>query len=105
MNEKAVETLVQAALRAHKQIKGYLHGIGGGECALGILHLADHNGNRQAALWCRAGPVNSPGYISWATHLENWDIDRTEEARILRANDEQGLDFLTIARKCGVPHE
>ena len=98
MNEKAREALVAAALRGHPQVRGYLHfGLQqGSDCALGVLHIAHHAGNREAALkcWIAAKGCTPP-------FGPTWEIGPEERSEIIYANDSLRWDFLTIARKCG----
>ena len=94
MNDLARGALVAAALRGHKQIQCSLHDHDeGGECALGVIHLAAHGGNREQALLCQRQ----------ADCAHMWgDLSAREGEDIARANDLKGWDFLTIARKIGV---
>ena len=93
MNDEAREILVAAALRGHRQVRGKLHDSAAaeGECALGVLHLAAHQGERNHALACCNG-----GEV-----LTMYDISHDEMSQILQMNDHDGADFLTIARKVG----
>lgn len=92
MNDEAREILVAAALRGHRQVRGTLHDSAAaeGECALGVLHLAAHQGERNHALTCTGNEV-----------LAKYDISHDEMSQILKMNDHDGADFLTIAREAG----
>ncbi len=99
MNDEAREVLVAAALRGHKQARGALHDVPEGECALGVLHLAVHP-TRDRAMVCAA---------LGGGHCEEMErrfaIGYFEAMAIASANDEEGWDFLTIARKIGVKED
>ena len=97
MNEKARDALVAAALRGHSQVRGALHAdlAHDGDCALGVLHIAHHGGNRLAAVACWAGGRGCSPAFGRA-----WGICAEEHNEIIHANDNLGWDFLTIARKC-----
>lgn len=100
MNEQAREALAAAALRGHRQIVGTLHDSEKeGDCALGILHLASHNGDRKATITCSR--VSYMGHPFNSFFPAQSVKDRNKAIRkIAYANDILGWDFLTIARKC-----
>ena len=86
MNDNARAVLIDAAMRGVKQIKGWYHDDAGGRCAIGVL--------------CEAAGTDwgcIPGSL--------FDLSLDEAVQIMRANDDLGWDFLTIARKIGVPEE
>ena len=94
MNDKAREVLVAAALRGHKQVQGDMH-LNKGECAIGVLHLAYHN-TRVGAVRC---------WLHGRMGLHDWEaqygLDSDGMMEVIRRNDQDGWDFLTIARKVG----
>ena len=97
MNERAREVLVQAGLRGITQIRGQRHDYRGGACALGVLHLPLHDWNADEAMKCYADGVSVP---CWADRVAaEYDLSQELEDAIVRANDDHGWDFLTIARK------
>ena len=105
MNDEAREVLVAAGLRGHEQAQGRLHSrVREADCALGVLHLTMHQ-NRREALAC-----SSLGILGWSamqdpcldTLLQRYAITSQDEHEIIRRNDEDGWDFLTIARKVGL---
>lgn len=87
MNDRAREALVAAALKGTKQIRGSLQDFTGGVCALGVFFS------------CLPNTFSAP----WS-EMEAWaDLEPGEDTEIARRNDLDGWDFLTIARKVGVP--
>ena len=99
MNDRAREALIAAALSGVKQIKGRVHDGQGGHCALGVLHLAVHGGNELLALKCH------PTLCGFEHFGAFFELDQCEQTEIIQRNDTDGWDFLTIARKIGVPEE
>ena len=99
MNDRAREALIAAALNGVKQITGRMHDGQGGHCALGVLHLASHHGDEHETLCCH------PDRCNFRLFSATYAIDQNEQTSIIRANDTYGWDFLTIARKIGVPEE
>jgi hypothetical protein len=85
MNDRAREVLVQAALSGVRQIKGRASDGRGGYCAVGVLKLYHRD---KTQYWTHA-----------------YDISDEEWGEIIRANDNLGWDFITIARKVGVKDE
>ena len=70
MNERAANALIDAAMRGVKQVAGALH-RDGGHCAIGVLHVAMHDGDEEAAVRCFSGPhVSAMGYA--VMHAEAW---------------------------------
>lgn len=94
MNERAREALIQAALKGVPQIKGKLHDGKGGHCAFGIIHLDLHQGDELAALLCIGPRTGAP-------RCDDLREAYLQDTEIVKANDDLGWDFLTIARKCG----
>ena len=99
MNDRAREALIAAALNGVKQIRDKMHDGQGGYCAMGVLHVATHAGDEWAAWTCHSN------VCTFEIFSRNYDIDQGELTAIIRANDTDGWDFLTIARKIGVPEE
>ena len=98
VNERAREALVRAALDGHKQGRKSFHLQDGSDCAMGVLHIAQHGWNRSKAVVCR----NRRGTDPWRK-VEKWaGMTSKESAQVFTAND-RGWDFLTIARKIGTP--
>ena len=98
MNDKAREILVSAALNGTPQIKYRLADDDGGRCAMGVLMEA-----------CDREIFLSVRRFKWHTAFDmrvmgEYDIDGDEWREIATANN-NGWDFLTIARKIGNPEE
>ena len=94
MNDDARELLVAAALRGHKQTRGNFHALGGGECALGVLHLTFHRTRRAAVrCWLRGEAFDHP----WE---EKFGLTTAGRADLIRRNA-AGEDFFTIALEAG----
>jgi hypothetical protein len=95
MNDEAREVLVAAALRGHRQITGRTHDqhANEGECAMGVLHLRFHE-TRAEAVRCWLGQAASHPW---------WGRFRLEagEIQMIAHRNDNGWDFLTIARKVG----
>ncbi len=87
MNDRAREALVAAALAGVKQVKGVFRN-GEGRCAMGVII---------DAYGMITDPMSYPQYMGC---LEWAEIDWKEDDAIRVAND-NGIDFLTIARKFG----
>ena len=102
MNDRAREILATAGLQGHPQIRKTWH-TDKGECALGVLHLACH-ATREEALQCYNARQNNHEYNNFSEIREMFDLSWPELRQIWTAND-NGWDFLTIARKIGVPEE
>lgn len=110
MNDEGRDLLVQAALTGHKQRRFMLHGgvILNGECAVGILHLAMH-ASREEALLCASCHSSEHGAIvsllPQSPCLESlyvkFQTNGKELDTIIKMNDSEGRDFLSIARKLG----
>lgn len=101
MNDEAREVLVAAALRGHRQVRQLHASIGEGECAMGLLHLERHS-NRAEAVACAsmAGREESSLGPCIRAVEASYGISGREGIEIRALND-SGADFLTIARKVG----
>ena len=100
MNDAAREVLVAAALSGSRQIIGRYHDqtADDGECAMGVLHLAMH-ADRAAALQC----LDGFGAVTHECAEKLWarfGMDPAEHIEVATMNN-NGHDFLTIARKVG----
>lgn len=105
MNAIGENALVQAALHKVRQSRKTLHDNNGRHCALGVIHLDAHNGNKTEAFACFQKfyweHLLTDSYGSMPCHfLRRAGISREEAEDIESMNDNDGLDFLTIARKC-----
>lgn len=100
MNDRAREALVAAALSGHKQSRGTFHHRDGGDCAMGVLNIARHNGSREKAV----AEMNKHGACPWRK-VETWAGMTQEESQEMTQRNDEGWDFLTIARKCGINDE
>ena len=98
MNERAREALVAAALAGIRQIQNRTCDDNGGRCATGVI-LEDYTGFAHwSDIRARRIPVNTETiYAAYGITDEEW-------AEMIRLNN-AGVDFLTIARKLGVPEE
>ena len=90
------DVLRDAWLKQHPQILNKMHAPDG-DCALGVLHLAVH-GNKQQAMKCDQG-VGLTGVLKELR--ERFGIGTFLAYEIVKRNDKQGQDFLTIASKAG----
>jgi len=95
MNDVARDALALAGLTGHPQAMGALH-ADEGDCAIGVIHIAAHRGNRFAALQCG---------LSYRCAGAFAEMDDRQLREVWVANDNKGWDFLTIARKFGNEHE
>jgi len=95
MNDVARDALALAGLTGHPQAMGALH-ADEGDCAIGVIHIAAHRGNRFAALRCGLS------YRCAGTFAE---MDDRQLKEVWLANDRKGWDFLTISRKCCLGQE
>ena len=95
MNERAREVLIEAAMQGVPQIKGKLRDGYGGFCAGGVLIKAYLE--EQGLAW---------SIFSWGQPvLVHYDMSNEEWEDMVDANNNLDWDFLTIARKIGVPRE
>lgn len=107
--DEAAEVLVAAGLRGHPEQRGVVHGDAG-DCALGIVHLALHQGKREA----RACAIGAYPHLLRALGRELiWrcpvggldscpsplDCGHTLMTLIFHLFERHGLDALTIGRK------
>lgn len=126
MNDEAREVLVQAALAGKVQVKGAIHATPGeenpnysqvpwqvqGNCVLGELHVAYHQGSEAEARACVGGPqlwlmacieqvYQRFGIASSECACPICHYTLPTEAILLaeHLNDLHGLSFLDIARK------
>jgi len=102
MNEQGVEVLVKAAMEGKRQARRTMHAYAGGSCAMGYLHIDAHNGNEHAAIMCsemRMGVHFAQWPCQW---VQRFGLEaESDRQAICDANDEDGWDLLTIARKLG----
>ena len=107
MNDQARAWLIAAELSGHPKQRKVMHGTVG-DCALGVIHLGIHKGNRSAALKCvslRNGwmPTCLAGYVdvSFRTPYlcSECGSSYSEATYIAHLFDVHELDYLTIARK------
>ncbi len=88
MNDHAREVLIAAALNGVTQCKWVLRGWGDARCAMGVLN---------EAAW---GDVHYPQEHPYEKMKAVYDISPDELVEIVKRNNVDGWDFLTIARKC-----
>ena len=117
MNEKAADILVKAALDGVKRVEGGLRRSDGSMCALGVLtnDLIERNLMKPWRPYERKSYESydigdwmvcpSPDELWKVLLSQEFSIDVDESHRITRQNDNEHLDFLTIARKNVVTEE
>lgn len=98
MNQRGQDHLVQAALRGIKQARGAFH-IGKEVCAMGAIHLGEHNWDWEDAVKC--SQITTMLVKLPCQFTQKNGLDKKTRGALIDANDKAGWDFLTIARKLG----
>lgn len=94
MNERARWALVRTALDGKPQGRFALHSATG-DCALGVIHRDAHES-------CGEDPMTCTYHDPYACAISWGELSYQEMHQITAANDIDGWDFLTIARKIGL---
>lgn len=110
MNDRARDALAEASLRPDViQIRGKFMGdVVNMVCGLEAIHLKEHNWDWGAARDCRnSSSVIRPFGVYACGWIQKNDLRPQECHEIIRHNDEDGWDFLTLSRKAclGSPQE
>ena len=102
---EAAAILVEAGLQGHPEQRGAMH-YPDGDCALGIVHIALHRGERAAAVQCGKGYwhlgwtlVSDSVYTCPAGGLADCDEPHGLWALIVHLFEHHGFDALTTGRK------
>jgi hypothetical protein len=104
MNEKGAEALVEAAMRGIRQVRQRFQTDRGEVCAMGALHLARHGWDLGAAWECVLNaPLVHVAFLPCGFVHEYGVADGAARLDLIYANDTEGWDFLTIARKLRPP--